>query len=102
MNPRQRARALAGRSDPKTVRNSLKTNSLQTVDVHALTVLLLYPCGSGGFLINCSYQLQTQFIVCKKTDYGKASGFNSTIQRSFHLQRRKLKEHGDSGRIPPH
>ncbi len=104
MNPRERERALASRSDPKAARNALKTNSLQTVDVRALTVLLFYPrcLGSGGFLINCSYQLQTQFIVRRKTDYGKANGFNSNIHSVFDLQIRKLQERGDSGRIPPH
>jgi len=73
--------ALASRS-VSSVMNALKTNPLQTVDVRALAVVLLYPrclC-SGGVLINCSYQPQTQFIVCEKADYGKANGFNSTIQ----------------------
>ncbi len=70
-------------------------HSKQTVDVRAWTVLLFDPrcLGSGGVLINCSYQLQTQFIVCLKTDYGKAKGFNSTIHRTFDLQIRKLQEH---------
>ncbi len=95
MNPRERERALASRSDPKAARNALKTNSSQTADVRAWTVLLFDPrcLGSGGILINCSYQLQTQFIVCLKTVYGKAKGFNSTIHRTFDLQIRKLQEH---------